>query len=96
MFKYLAIIVLSPFLLFSDSTILEKDVPISPRNALRKLAGNSKFDEIFLEKDEGSYFYHAIWKNGTTYEASVTDDGNLAIFIEEVQKKKRGRKPTLK
>jgi uncharacterized membrane protein YkoI len=70
----------------ADSTITEEEVPVVPRAALRQLAGNSKIDEIYIEKDESSLFYHATWKNGAKYEASVTEDGNLAIFMEEVQK----------
>jgi hypothetical protein len=86
MYKFFTLIILSFSWGYAYSTILEEDVPVVPRTALRKLAGNSKFDEIYLEKDESSLFYHATWTNGSAYEASVTEDGNLAIFIEEVQK----------
>ncbi len=87
MFKYFTLIILSIHL-FAETTLAEKDVPIVPRTALRKLAGSSPLDEIYLEKDENTTFYHAKWKNGASYEASVTDDGNLAIFVEAIEKDK--------
>lgn len=88
MFKYFIFIVLSINLNLFSAISLEKDVPEIPRDALKRLASPSKIDEITIEKDNGALFFHAKWKNGAAYEATVTEDGNLSIFTEEIPKDK--------
>ncbi|HRD55857.1 MAG TPA: hypothetical protein PLC42_05610 [Parachlamydiaceae bacterium] len=88
MFKHLIFSFLSFSFLIAAASILEKDVPEIPRNALKRLTGSSEIEEISMEKDDDAYFYHAKWKNGAAYAATVTEDGNLTIFIEEIPKDK--------
>lgn len=70
------------FSLWAANVTLE-EIPVKAREALLRLAGDSKITEVEVEKERGIVVYEAEWiADGVEVEAEVTADGVL-LEIEE-------------
>ena len=68
-----------------DANASMDQIPEAARQALQRLAGVARIDEIEREKEHGTTVYEAEWSaGGVTYEATVTADGTLLETEETV------------
>lgn len=63
----------------ADSQVVKLDkIPAAARDALTKLAGSAKIEEVAMEDEDGVKVYEGAWQvKGVGHEAVVTENGDL-------------------